>query len=117
MTFNPADEYDDSKITLKVEGEYQERALEAYCSPDADGRTFIDGGEKEIGEAKDIQNDAPFPIDVIFKYNTYPMQGDMEKIRDELGTKFDAHFDKQVDGSDGIEQILGIDIDNWEVLE
>lgn len=98
MKFDKEAEYDDNRIHYRITGELQGYNIEAHCASDTDGRTFIEDGDEEIGEVTAPQNHgAPFPIDVFFQNNVYPMEGEIEDIRDELGTEFSAYFDRKID--------------------
>lgn len=98
MTFNPDEDYNDDRIVLTVEGEFQGYAIEAHSSPDSEGRTFIDGGDEEIGEVtKHDRYGAPFAVDLVFVNNVYPMEGEIDDIRDEVGSSLEAQFDGKVD--------------------
>lgn len=126
MTYNPYEDYGDNKICLSVEGEFQGYAIRAYSSPDAEGRTFIDDGEQEIGEVTDFEHfGAPFAVDLVFENPVYPMEGEIEDIRDEVGSAIAAQFEGKVDdvadkifGSDDpFETIMGMDTDDITVGE
>lgn len=97
MAFDPSEYYGDEKILLKIEGEYQGKAVTAYCSPDAKGRTFMLGGDVDLETTVTDTMGAPFPIDVILHDDEYPLEGNMQDIRDELGTEFEARFQQKTE--------------------
>lgn len=118
MTFNPSDGYNDNRVCLSVEGEFQGYAIRAYSSPDAEGRTFIDDGDQEIGEISEPDRyGAPFPVDIVFQNGVYPMEGDISDIRDEVGSDIGAKFEAKVDdvfeklGDDPVEDIMSLEAD------
>lgn len=89
--------YSDDKICLGVEGYFQDYSVTAFCSPDSEGRTFIDG-DQQIGDV--TINDtygAPFPVDVVIHDPIYPQKGEIEKIREEVGEDFANQFEGKVD--------------------
>lgn len=98
MTYNPYEEYDDNKVCLGVEGEFQGYSIRAYSSPDSEGRTFIDDGETEIGEVTENEKyGAPFKVDLVFMNKVYPMEGELASIRDEVGSSIAGQFEGKVD--------------------
>jgi hypothetical protein len=97
MTFNPEDEYGEEKVVLTLTGEYQGYAVEAYCSPDAKGDTYIGGGDTRINEFPATkERGAPFRVDVVIGDNVHPQDGEVRQIREELGTEFKAQFDGKI---------------------
>lgn len=105
MTFNPDEEYDEGRVVLTVEGDFQGYGVKAYSSANAEGRTYIGNGEKEIGEVRADNYGAPFPVDLVFTGSVYPQEGVISDIRDEVGSEIQAQFDGRVD--DPIETIMG----------
>lgn len=90
--------YDDDTVCLCVEGLFQQYSVTAYSSPDADGRTFIDGDvELDAEKLADDRYGAPFPVDVVIRDPIYPQAGEIEAIRRELGDELAAKFDGKVD--------------------
>jgi len=94
MTFNPAENYGDEKICLSVEGEFQERGLTAYCSPDSEGKTYFEDGT-EVGGVVTDTHGAPFKVDIVLHADTYPGIGTMKPIRDEIGEAISAQFEEK----------------------
>lgn len=118
MTFDPTDSYDENRVCLTVTGEVQGFNVTAYSCPDAIGRTFIDGGETEIGDvSKSERYRAPFSVDVVIEDNIYPQEGEIESLRKELGEDFSNQFDQKLDNvfdklsddDDPIEALDGVD--------
>lgn len=55
------DEYDDHRITI---GKKQSQAFEAYCSPEATGKTLLLSMDIDRNNGSSSQHGAPFPFDV-----------------------------------------------------
>lgn len=95
MTFNPAENYGDEKICLSVEGEFQERGLTAYCSPDSEGKTYFEDGTEAGGPVTNTHG-APFKVDIVLYGSVYPDYGEMKDIRDEIGEAISAQFEEKM---------------------
>lgn len=118
MTFDPSNSYDENKVVLTEQGEYEGFTIRAYASPDSEGRTWIDGGDTEIGDVNTRERfGSPFPVDIVIEENIYPQEGEIEAIREQLGTAFEEQFDGKVDqvfeqiedSDDPLETILQMD--------
>lgn len=96
MTFDPSEDYQKDKVCLTIEGEFQGIGLKAYSSPDAKNVTYLEDGA-QIGERVVDQIAAPFPVDIVLLQNTYPQEGDVQPIREEVADEMSAQFDRKVD--------------------
>jgi len=111
MTFDPRENYDDSRLCLTASGEFQDIGVDACCSPESEGYThFPDGEVVGVGSSQEKYG-APFNIDIVLGTNTYPQDGEIQQIRDELGTEFANQFDyAEIKDSDKpVETILNLD--------
>jgi hypothetical protein len=128
MTFDPSENYGDERVCLTVEGDVQGRFVTAYCSPDADGKTYFTDGE-QVGVADTSRYGAPFSVDIVLLDDVYPQEDDIQSIRDELGDEFSAQFDGRVkavydeidsrtdDDEDALDVIMDIETDDLVVEE
>jgi hypothetical protein len=97
MSRDVPESYGDNRVLLTVEGYFQDYSVTAFSCPDAEGRTFIDS-DKEIGDVHHTEKyGAPFAVDVVIHDPIYPQEGEVEAIRDELGTEFQEQFDGKID--------------------
>jgi hypothetical protein len=97
MTFNPSDSYGVNKIVLAVEGEYAGHQVEAYCSPDSEGKLYsINGGVFSEDAFCDKRNGAPFDFDVVFVGDGAENMN-TDAVAEELGDAFDEEFSGKVD--------------------
>lgn len=96
--FDPDEEYDDDRILLTATHETDEFTVTGYCSPDAKGRLFVNGGMASLDTFLDrTTNGGPFPMDVVISEAVRPSLGDIEPIREALGEKFAQQFEDSVD--------------------
>lgn len=96
MTFDPSKNYGDNKVCLGLTGEFQGMSINAYASPDSIGQVYFSDG-KEVGEPVEEAYGSPFPVDIVLLDDRIPQNGEMVKVRDEIGDAMAAQFDSKVD--------------------
>lgn len=125
MAFDPEDEYDEDNISFMVEREFNGSELEAYCTPDAEGRTFIGGGSQRLPFETTDRAGAPFAVDIVIEGNERPSEEELYTLRQELGDSFNEKFNARVDEvyeildgeDDPLDAILSLDPDELVVDE
>ncbi len=129
MAFNPSDGYDEDNVTLGAEGDCVGYEVKAFCSPDSDGQLYFSDGStvsnEDVNPFHNNLNGAPFTFDVVLVNDVYPQEGDVDKIAEELGEKFNKQFSNKVDSifneikdaDDPIETILEMEPDELIIEE